>query len=76
MRLEWRGRTLVITWLPVGAMGRLAALSPRCGAAGILMGLAAGRLTLSFVVRHCFNSYPLQEKKIKVPSVTTDQRQT
>ena len=26
MRLEWRGRTLVITWLPVGAMGRLAAL--------------------------------------------------
>ena len=26
MRLEWRGSTLVITWLPVGAMGRLAAL--------------------------------------------------
>ena len=28
MRLEWRGRTLVITWLPVDSMGRLAALAP------------------------------------------------
>ena len=24
MTLEWRGRTLVITWLPVASMGRLA----------------------------------------------------
>ena len=28
MTLEWRGRTLHITWLPVAAMGRLAALAP------------------------------------------------
>ena len=28
MSLEWRGRTLVITWLPVACMGRLAALAP------------------------------------------------
>ena len=28
MRLEWRGSTLVITWLPVDCMGRLAALAP------------------------------------------------
>ena len=29
MTLEWRGRTLVITWLPVASMGRLAACAPR-----------------------------------------------
>ena len=28
MTLEWRGRTLHITWLPVASMGRLAALAP------------------------------------------------
>ena len=28
MTLEWRGRTLHITWLPVAAMGRLASLAP------------------------------------------------
>lgn len=28
MTLEWRGQTLHITWLPVAAMGRLAALAP------------------------------------------------
>ena len=29
MTLSWRGRGLVITWLPVDAMGRLAALAPQ-----------------------------------------------
>ena len=29
MTLEWRGRTLVITWLPVASMGRLAACAPQ-----------------------------------------------
>ena len=43
MRLEWRGRTLVITWLPVGAMGRLAALAPgRPGETEVLAALLAG----------------------------------
>ena len=43
MRLEWRGRTLVITWLPVGAMGRLAALAPASpGETEVLAALLAG----------------------------------
>lgn len=33
MTLEWRGRTLVITWLPVASMGRLAARAPASRAA-------------------------------------------
>ena len=32
MTLEWRGRTLVITWLPVASMGRLAACAPQTAA--------------------------------------------
>ena len=43
MRLEWRGRTLVITWLPVDAMGRLAALAPGSpGETEVLAALLAG----------------------------------
>lgn len=43
VRLEWRGRTLVITWLPVGAMGRLAALAPASpGETEVLAALLAG----------------------------------
>ena len=43
MRLEWRGSTLVITWLPVGAMGRLAALAPASpGETEVLAALLAG----------------------------------
>ena len=43
MRLEWRGRTLVITWLPVDSMGRLAALAPgRPGETEVLAALLAG----------------------------------
>ena len=29
MTIEWRGRTLCITWLPVDSMGRLAACAPQ-----------------------------------------------
>ena len=32
MTLEWRGRTLVITWLPVASMNRLAACAPQTAA--------------------------------------------
>lgn len=43
MRLEWRGRTLVITWLPVDAMGRLVALAPGSpGETEVLAALLAG----------------------------------
>lgn len=43
MRLEWRGRTLVITWLPVDAMGRLTALAPGSpGETEVLAALLAG----------------------------------
>ena len=43
MRLEWRGRTLIITWLPVDAMGRLAALTPGSpGETEVLAALLAG----------------------------------
>ena len=43
MRLEWRGRTLVITWLPVDAMGRLAAMAPGSpGETEVLAALLAG----------------------------------
>lgn len=43
MRLEWRGSTLVITWLPVDAMGRLAALAPGSpGETEVLAALLAG----------------------------------
>ena len=43
MRLEWRGRTLVITWLPVDAMGRLAALAPGSpGETEVVAALLAG----------------------------------
>ena len=43
MRLEWRGRTLVITWLPVDSMGRLAALAPvGPGETEVLAALLAG----------------------------------
>ena len=38
MTLEWRGRTLVITWLPVASMGRLAA----CAETEVLAALLAG----------------------------------
>lgn len=43
MKLEWRGSTLVITWLPVDAMGRLAALAPGSpGETEVLAALLAG----------------------------------
>ena len=43
MTLEWRGRTLVITWLPVASMGRLAACAPQTAAeAEVLAALLAG----------------------------------
>ena len=43
MRLEWRGSTLVITWLPVDCMGRLAALAPGSpGETEVLAALLAG----------------------------------
>ena len=43
MTLEWRGRALHITWLPVAAMGRLAALAPAGPAeAEVLAALLAG----------------------------------
>ena len=43
MTLEWRGRVLHITWLPVSAMGRLAALAPAGPAAAeVLAALLAG----------------------------------
>ena len=43
MTLEWRGRALHITWLPVAAMGRLAALAPAGSAeAEVLAALLAG----------------------------------
>lgn len=44
MTLEWRGRTLVITWLPVASMGRLAACAPQTAAeTEVLAALLAGR---------------------------------
>ena len=43
MKLERRGRTLVIVWLPVASMGRLAACAPQTGAeAEVLAALLAG----------------------------------
>lgn len=43
MRLEWRGRSLHITWLPVAAMGRLVACAPRTAAENeVLAALLAG----------------------------------
>ena len=43
MTLMWRGRNLIITWLPVDAMGRLAALAPRTPAeAEVIAALLAG----------------------------------
>ena len=40
---EWRGRTLVITWLPVASMGRLAACAPQTAAeTEVLAALLAG----------------------------------
>ena len=43
MTLEWRGRTLVITWLPVASMGRLAACAPQTAEeAEVLAALLAG----------------------------------
>ena len=43
MTLEWRGRTLVITWLPVASMGRLAACAPQTPAeTEVLAALLAG----------------------------------
>ena len=43
MTLEWRGRTLVITWLPVASMGRLAACAPQTAAeTEVLAALLAG----------------------------------
>ena len=54
MRLEWRGRTLVITWLPVGAMGRLAALARASpGETEVLAALLAG-------ARVCLERKPLE----------------
>ena len=43
MTLEWRGRTLVITWLPVASMGRLAPCAPQPAAeTEVLAALLAG----------------------------------
>lgn len=43
MTLEWQGSTLVITWLPVDAMGRLAAWAPATRAEyEVLAALLAG----------------------------------
>ena len=43
MTLEWRGRTLVFTWLPVAPMGRLAACAPQTAAeTEVLAALLAG----------------------------------
>ena len=43
MTLEWRGRTLVITSLPVASMGRLAAWAPQTAEeAEVLAALLAG----------------------------------
>ena len=43
MTLEWRGRTLVITWLPVASMGRLAACAPQTAAeTEVLAAMLAG----------------------------------
>ena len=43
MTLEWRGLTLVITWLPVASMGRLAACAPQTAAeTEVLAALLAG----------------------------------
>ena len=43
MTFYWRGRGLVITWLPVDAMGRLAALAPGSpGETEVLAALLAG----------------------------------
>ena len=49
MKAEWRGHTLVITWLPVASMGRLAACAPQTPAeAEVLAALLAGaRVCLS-----------------------------
>ena len=47
MTLEWRGRTLVITWLPVASMGRLAACAPQTAAeTEVLAALLAGAIFL------------------------------
>ena len=47
MTLEWRGRTLVITWLPVASMGRLAACAPQTAAeTEVLAALLAGAVFL------------------------------
>ena len=43
MTYLWRGRSLVITWLPVDSMGRLAALAPQTRAeTEVLAALLAG----------------------------------
>ena len=43
MTFYWRGRGLVITWLPVDAMGRLAALAPGSpGETEVVAALLAG----------------------------------
>ena len=49
MTLAWRGNTLVITWLPVESMGRLAAWAPATRAEHeVLAALLAGaRVCLS-----------------------------
>lgn len=43
MSIEWRGRTLYITWLPVDSMGRLAVCAPQSAAEReVLAALLAG----------------------------------
>lgn len=59
MRLEWRGRTLVITWLPVDAMGRLAALAPGSpGETEVLAALLAG-------ARVCLNRQAMEYRRYR-----------
>lgn len=59
MRLEWWGRTLVITWLPVDAMGRLAALAPGSpGETEVLAALLAG-------ARVCLNRQAMEYRRYR-----------
>ena len=59
MRLEWRGRTLVITWLPVDSMGRLAALAPGSpGETEVLAALLAG-------ARVCLNRQAMEYRRYR-----------
>ena len=46
MTLEWRGRTLVITWLPVASMGRLAACAPQTAAETVVVSPDGGPVKL------------------------------